>query len=352
MQSRNADKFNGTFSTITVNKHVSYWIFVLSEINWEDLKKNFSKNIFYITSFGKHEFDKNDVIFIFQKHTINLKLHGFVAICQIKDNLLDNDLEIVIFKDSNMAKYISSISALELFNTPLKIYQIESTLKSECGAGEFTTTSTFYSKYTKDKSVFIKLPFCLGYSLLKNLIALSDDEIDTNSKNSKSSKSSKLSRNEKKDDDFTETPYSSSESEFDDEPYYSSDESDTCESPNDDVRVVIGHIPILMIPCAGFEWNSDEFMTIKNFKKHFLECKKCDKIDNNNCSSYNFIQKSLLHCSDLMEVQNIDAYLEYYHEGKICKFELIGKDREYDHAYIFRILSKHHIYHNCVLIMW
>lgn len=345
------------FSTIIVNEKVSYWIITLSEINWEDLKKHFLKGTFFITTFEKHNLKKNDVILIFQKHSINLKSHGFVAICQIKANIGKNELNINIFKDINMAKFISSISSLELFNEPLKYSKIESMLKKDCkNTNDFCTSAVFGSKYTKQKSVFFQLPNKLGYSLVKNLIALSDGEIEIGSTGSKN-----ISKNEKKGEIFDDPPYSSSEEEVDDEPPYSSDSENSDDSTNDsmydianenDVRVVIGHIPILMIPCNLFEWSNDEYVTIKNFKKHFLECENCDKTDNNNCNIYPFVKNSLVHCTDITDENMIDSYLDYYHKEKICKFELVGNDKKNDHIYVFRILAKRHIYHNTILIMW
>lgn len=352
-----------TFSTIVVDKFVKYWLFVLSEMNWEDLKRNISKNVFYITSYGKHEFKSKDVVLIFQKHSTNPKLHGFVAIIQIKENLGENKLNklnITIFKDINMSKYISSMSALELFEIPYKISQIEHILKNECPS-DFKNSSGFTTKYTKEKSIFINLSNKLGYSLLKNLMALSDqkiDQIDLTSKSSKKSSTSSKSVSESElelelesesddtddtdDTDNTDTSYYSSSSE-------SNYES---ESDDDDIRVVIGHEPILMIPCNEFEWCENEFMRIKKFKKHFLECKKCDKIDNNNCNVYPFVNNCIIHCDDMNDITQIDSCLKYYHEGKICKFELEGKDKKDNHMYVFRILSKHHVYHNTILVMW
>ena len=160
---------------------------------------------------------------------------------------------------------------------------------------------------------------------------------------------------ETKEDNFDDPPNSSSESEFDSEPPYSSDsdlDSDYDYNNNDDVRIVIGHIPILMEPCNEFDWNMDEFMTIKSFKKHFLTCKKCIKTDNNECSVYPFVQNCLIHCDNMTDEKQIDGCFEYYHNGTPCKFELVGNDRNNNHMYVFRISLKHHIYHNTILVMW
>lgn len=341
-----------TFSTIIVNLSSLYWIFVLSEINWEDLKRKFFKNTFYITSFGKHTFKKSDVILIFQKHSTNTKMCGFVAICQIKDNLGENYLDIVIFKDLNMAKYISSISALEVFNTPLKVSQIDTILKADCK--DFTTAVAFNAKYTKNKSLFTMLPTQLGYYLLKNLIALSDGTLDLSSK-IKPGQKKKIEKSicSSSDTKMTETIETTEEDDkWDEIPAYSSDSTESETDSDSDIKVVIGHIPILMIPCHTFDWNVDEYMTIKSFKKHFLECNKCDKTDNNNCNVYPFAQNCIIHCTDLKEDKAINSYLEYYHEEKICRFELLGKDKKNNHMYVFRILSKHHVYHNTLLVMW
>ncbi len=359
-KSNKEKKTTELLASFVISNDTSYWIFVLTEINWEDLKKNFMKKELYITSFGKHPIKQNDIVLLYQKHTSNLRLHGFVGACQIMKNIGENNIGVTIFKDFNMAKYISSISAVELFNEPYKTSTIDHMLKIECSnSGDFTTATAFNSKYTKEKSTFLQLSNILGHSLLKNLISLSDNEVDLISKDNKSTKT-KLSRNEKKSDNFNDAPYSSSESEFEnDEPYYSSDSDSNLENEYDthnDVRVVIGHIPILFEPCNEFDWNKDEYMTTKSFKKHFLNCNKCIKTDNNECNIFPFVKNSILHCTDMKDDKQISACLEYYHNQKICKFELEGNDRKNDHIYIFRLLCKNseenHMYHNQIIVMW
>lgn len=351
-----------TFSTITVDKNISYWMFVLSDINWEDLKKNLMKDVFYITSFGLQELKSNDIVFVYQKHTTNLKLHGFVCVFQIDKNIGLNKMNIKIFKDVNMSKYISSIIAIELFTEPYKISSIEHILKKEC-PNVFTSYTSFNLKYTKNKSVFMPIDKSLGYSLLKNLFALSDNQIELKSANSSKSKQSN-----KKSDKKSVTTNQSKPSVYKSEQSIQSEQSSDCYSTedytsdtesdyddyenNDDVRVVIGHVPILMEPCNNFTWSKEEYMTIKNFKSHLLNCKKCNKIDNNDTSIYNYINNSVIHCSEMKNEEEIESCLKYYYNCSTCKFELIGNDRKNDHIYIFRIVSKHHIYHNCLLIMW
>jgi len=91
-----------TYSTITVDNSTQYWIIILSEINWEDLRKHFMSNTFFLTSFKEHEFKEKDVVLIYQKHSLNARLHGFVSICQIKENIGVNRSGTFIFKDKNM----------------------------------------------------------------------------------------------------------------------------------------------------------------------------------------------------------------------------------------------------------
>lgn len=338
------------FINSLVDNTTSYWIIVLTEINWEDLRRNLERKVLFITTFGKHPVKKKDIVLIYQKHTINAQLHGFVGFCQIAENFGLNNKGVVIFKDQNMAKHISSLLIAEYFKEPYKTTIIDHILKTECSEyGCYSTASAFNAKYTKEKTTFIQLPTVLGYSLLKNLVALSDNQVDLTSKNT-----NKLSRNETSDDDNDDAPYSSSESEFDEEEVYStdSDESEDDFFNNNDVRVIIGHIPILMEPCNEFDWNKDEFMTVKSFKKHFLNCKKCIKTDNNECNVCPFVQDSVIKCIDVTDEKAIEECLDYYYNGKICKFELVGDDRKKHHMYIYRILSKHHHYHNAILVMW
>lgn len=347
-----------------ITKETNFWIYLISELNWTDLCKNYSKDIFLISSYEIKNVKKGDIILIFQKPSINVKLHGFVSICQIGSDLKENKENKKIFRDINMNRFFCKIDMLENFSVPHKISQLATFIKKKCN--NFTTANGFSIKYTSDKcerAIFYILPKDIAFGIVEVLINLTDEK-------SESEKSENIKHNSIKNNYNNSDADISSDSSDSSDGDISSDNSDSdsdidsdidsddsyCKSDNDDVRVVHGHIPILMIPCSDFNWSKSNEMTIKNFKTHFFNCAKCDKTDNNNCSFAVFFNKNekrcKIHCEEIIDDDQIDEKLENYYNLTLQKYELTGKSRKYEHIYLYRFVSRSHVYHRSILIMW
>jgi|SaaInlStandDraft_6_1057023.scaffolds.fasta_scaffold10662_2 hypothetical protein len=338
---------NEKIENFIINKNTFFWIYVLNEMNWKSLKRSFERNIFYVSTYTKYDVHENDVILIFQRHTTNLREHGFVSICQINSIFTENKTT-SIFKDINLNKFSCKLKALELFNEPYKMTKIENVLKTQCSKEYFKSASTFNSKYTQHKSEMMRIPATLGYNIIKNFINYSNGglNIDLVSKSDTSQCNN--------DDNNGDDNYSSNDSDgSDEETIFSSDGStEYSDSDNDDIKVVLGHIPIIMDPCNSFDWNDHEFIVKKNFLKHFKTCSKCNKTNNNNCDIYPFLEKSILHFETMSDEDQITQCLSYYYNLENCVFEYEGKNKLNNHIHIFRIVLRGHIYHGCIFVMW
>ena len=241
---------------LTLYPETKYWVYVLQYNHWEHLIALFKKNKFFISSFKKYAVNKNDIIFVYQKHKATTKT-GFVAVCQTSQAMTFNTgNKIKIFKDMNMNKHCVELSMVSLFNDPYRISQVDKLMKPIC---EDFKVNSFRTNNLKECSTFSEIKKNVGRSLLDVLVKLFDETDDTSDIDSDTSCNNSDSESESKEE--------------------SSEESD-----DDEVLMVDGHIPILMIPCPDFEWNKDSDITIKNLKKHYKFCSTCDKTDNNNTS--------------------------------------------------------------------
>jgi hypothetical protein len=341
-----------SIGNFVIKRDTCFWIFVLSEINWTDLKVNFDKESYFISSFTCPKVKEGDVILVYLQHSSNKLLHGIVSMCQLGTNLELNTLNIKLFRDINMNKYICKIKVLESFDEPYKISQLEKLMVSQYKS--FKSANAFKAKYVKDKSVFCPVDRLIGTAFVKVLINMLDDIDSVGNKSTssnyidKSTKSNSESESESEGEEsesFFNTDCSDCSSENDEDEWYN-------DFDNDDIRVVCGHIPILMTPCKQFTWNKYEFLVIKEFKDHFQNCTKCNKTDNNCVSIYKDFESYKFHYDEISDPDKIDELLDDYWNCKEKKFELEGEDRKYNHVHVHMFLTKLHDYDKSILVEW
>jgi hypothetical protein len=106
-----------------------------------------------------------------------------------------------------------------------------------------------------------------------------------------------------------------------------------------------------MVPCKKFKWCNDEYLILKTFKHHFLNCKKCDKTNNNNNFFANF-NNYKIHYQVLTIEDKINELLNKYHTCEKIIFEYTGDDKNYEHMYIYKINLYDNIYNNTFLIVY
>lgn len=325
-----------------VKKSTMFWLLVLQENGWQDLRTSYDRDLHYISSYMNPNIKAGDIILVYQQHTTNKMAHGFVSVCQIRSDLEENKNKIKVFRDQNMNRYCSKLKVLHNFDNPYKILQMEPLIIKHCK--NIKSATAFKTKYIKEPNSFIQIDKPVGIGLMKIMLEL-QDEIEALKSNDGSSRKSGKSNN-------THESESEEEDDYDEDSDYESEEEDESDSDSEDIRVAVGHIPIIMCPCKNFNWTDDEFMTLKNFKNHFINCKKCDKTDNNNCSIYQNFDTYKFHCEELLDDDEIDEKLQNYYSCKRSTYELEGEDKKYDHIYVYKINSKEHIYHRALLIIW
>jgi hypothetical protein len=164
-------------------------------------------------------------------------------------------------------------------------------------------------------------------------------------KSTKSNSESESESEGEESESFFNTDCSDCSSENDEDEWYN-------DFDNDDIRVVCGHIPILMTPCKQFTWNKYEFLVIKEFKDHFQNCTKCNKTDNNCVSIYKDFESYKFHYDEISDPDKIDELLDDYWNCKEKKFELEGEDRKYNHVHVHMFLTKLHDYDKSILVEW
>lgn len=318
-----------------ITKNTMFWLFVLSETNWNDLKTNYERGEYYVSSYTNPNINKNDIIIIYQQHKTNKLNHGIVSICQVNNSLTKNNKKIKIFRDINMNKYITDLCALTHYDTPYRISQMEKTLCQKCNV--FKSANWFKKKYIKEKTTFILIDKSLGTQIIRLIIECPDD-LESNITNSISK-----TTNFYDSDSYSEWGSSVDENNTSSE-YISSD--DDC------IRILDGHIPVVMIPCKNFKWSDDDESIIHEFKKHFIDCKKCEVTDNNDVSIYKDFNSYIFEYDELTDEDEINKKLEQYYNCSNCKFELEGKDKNKKHMYIYKINLRNHIYHKTLLVIW
>jgi hypothetical protein len=126
------------------------------------------------------------------------------------------------------------------------------------------------------------------------------------------------------------------------------------------------HIPILLIPCANFEWinksdskkwNKDKIKMINTFKKHYGKCYSnsyesnmsvcadCCRIYNNNHTELmNFYDRKFIY----RELPHTDKRIKTIIN---CYLRVVSLETEQDIIKIFRVRG-HEIYDDCIFVVF
>jgi hypothetical protein len=308
---------------LIIHKNTKYWIYVITSDMWTQLSDMFSKNKNMLSSMYSDKIMKGDIILIYEQHS--QAKNGFVAICQSSTTSKNNTEQIKIFNDKNMNKYCIDLSFVSEFDQCYKLTQLEKQIKEKQPTFK---TATFKKSYvnTVPKAKFINIDNIIGKILIENLIKLHDN-------------------NNKKESDIELISDEESCSDNDSDNVSDDDSDNDSEDESDDDLDDGGNIPILLDPCVEFKWDKNK---INNFKKHYVFCNRCKKIDNNEKAFSFSLESSKIICEELTDIDDIDMYLEYYHELKNYKMD----DDKVNTIKIFRINSRGTTYHTCILIVW
>lgn len=314
---------------IAIYPTTKYWIYVLNNAYSPKLLDSFKKHQYYLSSHKNYNINENDIIFIYQKNSTIHSNNGFIGLCQVSSKMIPNGGGIKIFKDANMNKYFVELSFVLLFDKLLAMKNVGSSLIEH--DNNFNINS-FKTKYLRDFSVFKELKkygkeFVQIFVELDDLNNYPDDKISLSSVESIASVASVAS-------------------------VASIASIASAVSTDSIVKKITGNIPILMIPCKKMRWYDCNESTIKSFKKHYLHCKKCEKIDNNEISFSFAIDRREIYCSKLKKYKLIDKLISLYQNLENYKFILHDDDMFYEHIYLYKIRNKDHDYNGCILIVW
>jgi hypothetical protein len=75
---------------------------------------------------------------------------------------------------------------------------------------------------------------------------------------------------------------------------------------------ITGNIPILLIPCDDFIYSKLQKNIIKEIIKHYINCKKCYKCNNNNIEIYNDMMTKKINYKILNNMEEIDNIENMY----------------------------------------
>ena len=303
---------------------VNYFIYVLSEDLANSLLKSFDNNINCISQFKYCEIKKGDFILLFRK-TTNVKKKGYIGICNAKTDFMENIDNIKVFKDLTMNKYCCKINNLILFDNIIKTNELNNELK--INIPEYKSSQSFSHKYFKTVDIIVKITDNYG-DILTNIIlghhVLKHDSTDSESELS---------------DDSTDSEYDEST------------DSESELSNDSDIYIIKGHIPILFEPCKKFIWEGD---LEKKFKKHYTNCEKCKRTDNNELSSefVKYLDKAKYKFKQIKDKDEIESYCDLYYNLNKCIFEVQHNAKNNNYITVLRFVNREHVYNRCLFILW
>jgi len=310
------------------NPDTKYWIISLDSLFWNQLKSNFIKGNYHIATPEKADLNQSDIIIYYQKHRTPTQ-NGFVGMAEISSALkLNSEPRIKVYNDQNMNKYYCSVKKIVLFENVCRLSELVNFCKENAYKG---CSETYYRKNLLRKLVILyQADKKIGEQTVEALFRLSDDikQADTKQSDSKS------------------------DSESDSEISYIESDTDSEYTDNEGTREVIGHIPILGIPCDGLVWDTKSYeQTANNFKKHYMMCKKCEWTNNNSVELSCFFKTNKMYCQDIKDNGEISKYIELYHNLKSYRFVMSGDDKS-DCIYVYRINQRGNMYHRCMIIIY
>ncbi len=266
------------------------------------------------------------------KYVIN---DNFLYICDIVGNL-------GIIEKSFSIKYIKKFLKME--NIPSNIGDFIIKKLDEYNEKDSECESIKKNIYKKNNKRIIK--------------KFSDTESDSDSNSESDTESESNNNSESDNDSDTESENNSnSESDSDDDQNSKKSESEIDEDNKN------GVIPIIVELCKKFKFpnikydkkkysilkNPDVDEKIKYFKKHIVNCEKCNIINNNNRELSNYIITSKISFQEHLKIKSdLEEGIEKYQNSQ--RYDGFGYDLDENNMKINYINDDENIYKNCLLI--
>lgn len=350
-------------TNIKPTKYTAYNIYTVNNKIWEEYLKLYEKQkLGFLSTFSDYAVRTDDIILIYLKKPSK---SVFVGLAQADTNQCKNKDNIKIFKDNNLNMYLIKLRALMIFDTPVDTRVIYDVLKNELH--DIKSLRSFQLRYLNQYDAITKLPPRIGGDqlviVLKNMwlqmkpAEIKDDDSEGYDKDIF------IKENSESDNNTTD-------SEFDYN--FESDDNSASNSEEDIIIEEIeectegGMIPVIFLPCDTFitDWEALEDLSDKQeyFRIHYMECRHCEKTDNNNISldtmisiDNNDVVVCLVTVTEIINA-DIDLSLPYYYNLKRCPIdedyiEDLPEDKK-GYVRIIEIKNGHEEYDDCFLILW
>lgn len=250
---------------IIVRKRTKFWVHILSIDQWNKIKDNISKKIFYLSSNVFKDISEGDILLMYVR--INNTKTGFMGIGQTDSKMYENKKNIVVHDDTNHNKYIVELDVLSSFQDMCKLNTISEVLQKM--DTPIKTTNKFSTEFLRGLCVFNEITNKdLGLEIIKALIKYT-------SKQDESLESTFLTYisdmvNGMRDIDNASSYYSDYDSDDDFNKSY--------------IRI---NIPIMVNICRSLRQQikrlkKDKNQIIRLILDHYMCCRRCHITNNNN----------------------------------------------------------------------
>jgi hypothetical protein len=247
-------------SDIEISKNNNFWVYVLTEVQYNYLCKNFDKDNTYISAYENKNIVKDDIIIFYIKR--KGKKNGFIGISNVLTDMKENN-KYNIFKDKNLNKYYTELDSILLLDDVYNIKLFDDIIKDNMNI----SFKAFARRYLCGECSLNTIDSNVGYFITKkiNEMLVEVDEFNT-----------KIEENT--------SIITDEEIENINEIEYVEDIKTNIINKKENNKLV-SNIPILLLTCDMLKNNlilcDDEKDKISLILKHYKYCDKCDITNNN-----------------------------------------------------------------------
>ena len=307
--------------------HMNYWIFVQNFDNWklyEKFVKSPDNKLLLFFSNNDVNIEIKDIVIIYVRI---LGFSGFYGYVKISSEIMFNDTfrKVIKYDNENAYKFYCELKCVNIFKTfcgrkmmnddvLIKFYTLQSRTKNkdtriikinnEYGEGFMNCFEnvSYASYYYKN-----------GEKVFKNVNK--NEEIKEKEKEEEE-KDKKIKKDKEKDKE-KDKDKEEEKDEKEDEKEEKEEKDKEDEKEDEEIKEkkkINAYIPILLSPCEKlleYEEENDK-KVVKKIIKHYLNCKKCDRTNNNKIEITNLLFEKKVSLKILDDTELIDEYLEYY----------------------------------------
>jgi hypothetical protein len=336
---------NNIIKDIRKNINSQYWIYIISSTDWKYLFNKYNNNKFILSSFNKVDILKNDIIIIYQKNKNNN--NGFMAFGIVSNDMKKNDMNIKIFQDKNMNRFYIELNVISMSDNNYKIMDIDKKLQ-KCKEYIKYKKYTFLHKYIIGNANFVNIPKNVGKNIVEELFKTFKKDNLKKEKNNNFLNIMLDNSNIEKDIEINIDEYMENiEKKIDVVEEIVPDEIIDGINNEHAENIIIGKIPILIIPCK----DCINIISIDSFINHYNSCDSCEIINNNNREiNKELINRKMYH-KNLKNSENFLNIITLYQEVKKYVY-CFNEIPEILPIYLISIDNKYCMYNSCYFIVW